>query len=144
MLNSNNESLKEEFILEIDSFEKVNSISNVYALAKLFQTLVLLKPMTYPNHPDMGIGIEQYKFEYLDTETIAEIESNIKSQVARYMDTNQIQEIKVEALQNDTTGKKDTIGIMVTLNSDLEHNSFILTISSTGNKTGKIISKIYI
>lgn len=144
MLNSNNESLKEEFILEIDSFEKVNSISDVYALAKLFQTLVLLKPMTYPNHPDMGIGIEQYKFEYLDTETIAEIESNIRSQVARYMDTNQIQEIKVEALQNDTTGKKDTIGIMVNLNSDLEHNSFILTISSTGNKTGKVISKIYI
>ena len=67
MLMSNPlESSKKETSLEINSFDKPTELSGVAAWSQLMLNLIFLKPGTYPSLPEMGVGIEEYQYDFLD------------------------------------------------------------------------------
>lgn len=138
------ECLKKEFVLDINSFGTTTNVEQLGGLARMIQTLMLLKPGTYPNHPEMGIGIEDYKFEFLDETTLADISERANSQIKKYIPSNLINDVKVGKVDNTLEKKNNTIGLLVNLISNLNgRDNIIITFSDLGKK-GKIESKIYI
>ena len=142
--------IKNEFILTIDEYGKAKTITNLYALARLIQTLFFLKPNTYPNHPSMGIGIENYKFEFLDNQTIANLTANAREQIDTYIPNNNITKMQIEkANLNDKNGI-NTLLVKFELSEDIINasnikstNNFILSFSMKENSSN-VISKILI
>lgn len=78
------ESSKKETSLEIDSFDKPCEYSDVAAWSQLLLNLIFLKPGTYPSLPEMGVGIEDYQYEFLD-EVIDALSSKINEQRTIYL-----------------------------------------------------------
>ncbi len=78
------ESNKIEPALEINSFDKPKELSGVAAWSQLILNLIFLKPGSYPSMPGLGIGIENYQYDFLD-DTIAELTAAITSQQQTYL-----------------------------------------------------------
>jgi hypothetical protein len=139
-----NECFLKEYVLNVNDYGTTESISDVLALAREIQTLMLIIPGTYPNHGDLGIGIQTYQFEILDSQTLSEIQRRCNTQISKYIPTSAIQNIRVEKVDNKLTGKNNTIGVLLNLAKPLSgKDSIILTFSDLG-KVGKVSSEIYI
>lgn len=78
------QSSKTELTLEIDSFDKPKELVEVAAWSQLILNLLYLKPGTYPSLPDMGIGIEEYQYDFID-DIAEELTSKITSQQKQYL-----------------------------------------------------------
>lgn len=137
---ANYEELKQEFYLEINDFQKIDTVEGLYALARLVQTLCLLEPGSYPNHPEMGIGIANFKFEYADDETISEIKSRINDQISKYIGSSFITNVDAKMILDEKTKKQNKVAIAIDL---MEGKNFILTFENS-EINGKIISDIFI
>jgi len=139
------ECLKNEFFLSIDDFGNVSSYDGLPALARLIQRLIIMQPMSYPDEPDMGVGIANYEFEFMDKLTLSEIEEKIKTQIDKYIPNSNINSILVEGIVDEKTNQKSIIGVLINLSTNKNYNSdsMILTFDKVG-KRGKIESKIYI
>lgn len=103
------EELKNELLFEFDNFKNPAVKEKYHALAKSILNLMLLEPGTYADAPEMGINISQYQFEFLNSETLSEIQISIRTQVDRYIPSNNIQKIAVMQNTNKVTGKKELI-----------------------------------
>jgi len=138
------ECLKNEFFLSIDNFGTVSSYNELTALARLIQRLIIMQPMSYPDDPDMGVGITNYEFEFMDSHTIGELNAKIRAQINKYIPNSNIGSVIVEVIDNDKIGQKNTIGVLINLNKSKNgKENMILTFEKVG-KVGKIESKIYI
>jgi len=135
------EELKQEFYLKINDFQKIDTIEGLYALARLIQTLCILEPGSYPNHPEMGVGIANFKFEYADEQTLGEIKSRIETQISKYIGTSFISNIQTKMLLDEKTKKENKIAVDIEL-TEVGKN-FVLTFENS-EITGKIISDIFI
>lgn len=78
------ESTKKELVLEINSFDKPKELSNVDAWSQLITNLIFLRPGTYPSMPSLGVGIEDYQYDFLE-DTIAELSAAIIEQQRVYL-----------------------------------------------------------
>ena len=78
---------RKELLLDINQYAKPAEREELDALAQTVQNLILMHKGTIPNDPNMGVGISRYLFEILDNQTISEIQLEIESQVARYIDS---------------------------------------------------------
>jgi hypothetical protein len=140
---------KKEFFLDIDDYGECASYEGLFAIAKLLQTLFLLIPGTYPNHPEMGIGLTEYQFEFMDDETKNELQFKANRQIGKYLPTYKIMGVTISFVKDDATGKQNTLSVLVNIANDdtgdvLDAmNSMVLTFEQLG-KTGKIVSKLYI
>ena len=137
---TNSECTKEEFYLDINDFQQVDSVNGLYAIARLIQILCILQPGTYPNHPDMGIGIQNFKFEYADSDTIASINSRISEQIGKYLSDPNIISVNTELVLNEYTKKKDKLAVKI----DLASSEDFVILFEQSEKTGKVLSTIYI
>jgi len=143
-LNEIEECLKNECFLQINDFGSVSMYGDLTALARLIQRLIIMHPMSYPDEPEMGVGIESYEFEFMDNITLSELTDKIKNQIDKYIPNSFIGNILVDVIDTDKSGKKNTIGVLVNLTKTKDDkNNMILTFDKVG-KTGKIESKIYI
>ena len=84
LLSDSLESQKTETSLEINSFDKPEELNEVKAWSQLLLNLIFLKPGTYPSMPEMGIGIENYQYDFLD-EAVDELTTAITSQQQTYL-----------------------------------------------------------
>ena len=75
------EPLKREFFLSIDNFGTVSSYEGLVSFARLVQRLIIMEPRSYPDDPDMGVGIGNYEFEFMDDITIGNISEKIQTQI---------------------------------------------------------------
>ena len=76
--------------------------------------------------------------------TLTEISENTRRQIEKYVTSNYIDSVIVDVIENDKTGKKNTIGILLNLSKTFEGKENMILTFDKANKTGKIISKIYI
>jgi len=138
------EALKTEQSLEISAFG-TTTVSNSYtALALRVQQLFLLEPGTNPAAITMGIGIRNYLMELADKQTLDEIYNNAKSQLDKFLPSDEIRDISVEA-QLDASNIR-TLIIKVFLhktNDEFKSGIFAVTFSSN-NTNSKVYSQIYI
>ena len=76
---------RDELLLDEDSFYKPARRNNLEALAQTIQNLLIIEKGTYPNDPNLGVGIANYMFDLADNITITKIESEIKDQIVTYI-----------------------------------------------------------
>lgn len=67
LVSSKMERDKSELSLEINSFDKPKELTRAQAWSQLILNIIFLKKGSYPSMPDLGIDIEQYEYEFLDT-----------------------------------------------------------------------------
>lgn len=157
MINLIEEATKDNLILGIDEYYQNAAYKDIFALCSMVQTLIIMEPGTYPNHPYMGIGIRNYKFEYLDSITLNSLQSRIQGQIDQYIPNNKITNVVIKAINNDVTNKQNTILVKLEFDNETEYRdsygntkdkpkiikdaiiSFLQVIN-----TSKVVSKIYL
>lgn len=96
------ESSKSEALLEINSFDKPKEVSDVAAWSQLMLNLIFLKPGTYPSMPLMGVGIENYQYEFVD-EAIEELTAAITSQQQTYLPDVPLSAVQISKVDQNGT-----------------------------------------
>lgn len=112
-----------EYLLSVDNFNKPQVATDQEAIAILLLRIILLEPGSDPLHPEMGVGIKNYRYS-LSRKT--EIEGAIKNQIQQYLPeyaTNDVQIVEItdkkvcnlEITINDTTYVYDSTNMPVPL-----------------------------
>lgn len=94
------ECLKKELSLEINSFDKPKELDHVNAWSQLLLNLIFLKPGTYPSIPNMGVGIEDYQYDFLE-EAVAELSAKIVEQQKMYLPDVPLKGVNVTNIEQD-------------------------------------------
>lgn len=71
-----------EYVLKTDAFKTPVVLENQQAIAMLLMRLILLDPGSDPLHPEMGVGIRQYRYAMGKEE---ELRERIKNQIHQYL-----------------------------------------------------------
>lgn len=82
-----------------DGFRMLKKIRDV--IKQNFKMIVLTNPGERVMEPDFGVGLKRYLFENFGQATYQNIDSRIRSQVAKYLPVVLIQEINFSQMQND-------------------------------------------
>ena len=109
---------KKELQLSINSFDNPTELSGPEAWAQLILQLLFLEPGSYPTYPDMGIGLENYQFDYLD-DVIRKLSADIIDQQSKYLPDIPLVDVSLEP--RDYNGEK-ILMIYLTFNSDMNGN----------------------
>ena len=71
-----------EYLLSVDNFNKPQIATEQEAIAILLLRIILLEPGSDPLHPEMGVGIKNYRYSLNKKD---EIENKIQEQVNQYL-----------------------------------------------------------
>ena len=91
-----------EYTLEIDSFDTPNEVTGIKGSANLILNLIFLNPGTYPTAPEMGVGLQAYRFDMIDDEMVRRLETKIKDQIQVYLPELASVDIKLTKPKDDT------------------------------------------
>ena len=83
MADSNYPDFGYELRLELDPDKQ--QVTGLYALAQTLQNLLLVEQGTYPNQPDLGVGITNEQMELLDSKTIDDLKDKIEKQIEKFI-----------------------------------------------------------
>jgi|GEM_PF-3379245 len=131
----------QEALLQVDVFSRPEYRSDLESLAQVIQNIIIIEKGTYPNQPELGVGIKNYLFEIIDGRTIVTLEENIKDQVYRFIPNDKAVEISVSLLPNQLG--KNTLAILCSVSDayqNPESKQFLILVGQNSNK--KVISKI--
>jgi len=143
--NINKECLKDEFLLHIDDVNgKIAHCDELKAFARLVQRIIIMRPMSYPDEPEMGVGIADYEFEFMDKITLNAIGDKIRSQITKYIPNSNVGNIIVDTIYNEKEKRKNTIGVLINLVRSKENKENMILTFEKVEKTGKVESKIYL
>ncbi|MCM1214022.1 MAG: hypothetical protein NC548_05830 [Lachnospiraceae bacterium] len=78
------EASKKELVLGVNVLNKPGERSGPTAWAQLILQLIFLRPGTYPSQPAMGVGIQDYDYEFVDV-AVEKLNSIIPAQIAMYL-----------------------------------------------------------
>ena len=92
------ESSKSELTLEINSFDKPKELSSVGAWSQLLLNLMFTRPGTYPSMPELGIGIEDFQYEFLDS-AIDQLTTAITTQQQTYLPDIPLSGVQVSRIE---------------------------------------------
>lgn len=73
-----------ELSLNINNFDEPATLTGADAWVKMIITLIYMDKGTYPESPEMGVGIMDYDFEFID-DIIDELEDSINDQINTYL-----------------------------------------------------------
>lgn len=73
-----------EHVLSINEFNQPKELTGRDAVNLRLMRLLLLEPGTYPDHPNMGVGIVS-KFRYMNDSSLSELSTAIGNQVSQYL-----------------------------------------------------------
>lgn len=71
-----------EYVMSINHFNKSEEYTEKRAIAILLTRLILLIPGSDPLHPDMGVGIQNYRY---GIKTLDDLKLRIKDQIETYL-----------------------------------------------------------
>ena len=77
-----------EYLLTVDEFSNPQVVEGKSAIELLLSRLILLEPGSDPLHPDMGIGIKNYRFNN-NKDALTELNKKITDQVDKFLPTYQ-------------------------------------------------------
>lgn len=90
------ESDKKELVLGINVFDKPTELIGPKAWAQLLVNLCFLRPGTYPSQPMMGIGIQDYEYEFIDA-AIERLQEEIPAQARQYLPDVPLESVEVKS-----------------------------------------------
>lgn len=94
------ESSKKETLMDINSFDKPSELSGVSAWSQLLLNLIFLKPGTYPSLPKMGIGIEDYQYDFME-DTMSELSTKITEQQKQYLPDVPLNSVQISKIEKN-------------------------------------------
>lgn len=100
---SKTESDKKELQLSINSFDNPTELTGIKAWSQLILQLLFMTPGTYPTLPEMGVGIENYQFEFVDN-VLSPLSASIIEQQRTYLSDIPLVAVTVEpaTVNNET------------------------------------------
>ena len=138
---------KQELLLSKDNFNNPAKFEGLESLAQEIQNLLIYEKGTFPNHPNLGVGISNYLFEILDERTLSDIRKNIDEQINTFIDHPYITIItNVKKVDKNSKSKSryTIIDITFTIRNLVTDTSVDIDFLYTGNpKNKKVVSKIY-
>lgn len=73
---------KKEYLLSVNKFNKPESVDEKEAIALLLVRLLLLNPGSDPLHPDMGVGLTDFRY---CLGRVSELQNRIENQITQYL-----------------------------------------------------------
>ncbi len=89
------ESNKKELQLSINSFDNPTELTGIKAWSQLILQLIFMEPGTYPSLPEMGVGIENYQYDFLP-DILSQLASSIIQQQRTYLSDVPLTGVTVE------------------------------------------------
>lgn len=142
-----------ELTLNITEFNRFDIKSNLYAFAQQVQNICLIEKGTYPNLPQLGVGIENYEFENGSSYILDKIKDEIDEAIADFVPNNFDVEITVELQDIMSKQYGQVVKILVihfdmsnpsnTVNKDTDDTSFSL-VFGRNDRNSKLVSKLII
>lgn len=104
--------MTKEFLLEIGDFDVPKELKGIYADAQQIINLLFLNPGTYQTFPEMGVGLDTYRYDIWDSVFSTKINQKIRSQIMRFLP--HLASAEVEVTQNN-----GILGIGIQINNEL-------------------------
>lgn len=125
------EANKKELGLSTNVFNKATEYQGKTAWFQLILNLIFLRPGTYPSIPNMGVGLQDYEYEYID-DVKDNIRNKIEEQVKLFLPDVPLASVEVSSV--DYEGK--TILLIVI---SLDDNGQIVTGAVASEITNRLI-----
>lgn len=122
---------KKELGLSTNVFNKATEYQGKTAWFQLILNLIFLRPGTYPSIPNMGVGIQDYEYEFLD-DVKDNIQAAIQEQVKTFLPDIPLDSVEVSSV--DYNGK-----IIMLIAISLIDNGEIVTGAVASEVTNKLI-----
>ena len=81
-----------------DDFRRQKVFTNDNAYVQLIKRLLSTRKGTYPSIPDLGIGIQSYRFEDMDILMAGDLKNEIVRQINTYIPTIPLEDINIYKL----------------------------------------------
>jgi phage baseplate assembly protein W len=133
---------KSELILAKNIYNTSARREQLEALAQTIQNMMIMETGTYPNQPELGVGIENYEFEFLDSTTLNSLKEKIDNNITKFIPTNITIDFDVDTIKNNTGKNILFFTFLVSGNSAYTDTSQIGLLF--GKDGGKVVSKILI
>lgn len=98
-----------EYLLSVDDFNNPQIVEGKSAVALLLSRLILLEPGSDPLHPEMGVGIKNYRFNS-SKNALSEIRDAVQKQVETYLPSFQNSVIEVSLKEDKILNIHITVG----------------------------------
>ncbi|ALN97966.1 putative baseplate protein [Bacillus phage vB_BpuM-BpSp] len=135
---------KDELLLEKNNFGSNASRKKLEALAQTIQNIIIIERGTYPNQPELGVGIENYQFEFSDDITMNELKSSISNQIERFIPNNDIVDFEINTIKNKSNRSVLFIQFLVSGNDEYQSVYTLNLVFGKDRDNSNIISKIYL
>lgn len=88
---------EKEYCLAVDNFKRPKVYEHEQAIAILLTRLILLNPGADPLHPDMGVGITNYRFLL---GRVDDLRQRVQDQVQTYLQCFSSPKVTIEVTEN--------------------------------------------
>lgn len=79
-----------EYVFSTDSFNKPTVVEDQPAVGLRLLELIMMEPGSNPLHPDMGVGIRNYRY---GINTLTDLEKRIGDQIRTYLPMYQLENV---------------------------------------------------
>lgn len=125
------EANKKELGLSTNVFNKATEYQGKTAWFQLILNLIFLRPGTYPSIPNMGVGLQDYEYEYID-DVKDNIRNKIEEQVNLFLPDVPLASVEVTSVEYE--GKAILLIVI-----SLEDNGQIVTGAVASEVTNRLI-----
>lgn len=125
------EANKKELGLSTNVFNKATEYQGKTAWFQLILNLIFLRPGTYPSIPNMGVGLQDYEYEYID-DVKDNIRNKIEEQVNLFLPDVPLASVEVTSVEYE---RKTILLIVISL----EDNGQIVTGAVASEVTNHLI-----
>lgn len=125
------EANKKELGLSTNVFNKATEYQGKTAWFQLILNLIFLRPGTYPSIPNMGVGLQDYEYEYID-DVKDNIRNKIEEQVNLFLPDVPLASVEVTSVEYE--GKT-----ILLIAISLEDNGQIVTGAVASEVTNRLI-----
>lgn len=132
-----------ELTLIKNDFNILHQYQDKTALAQVIQNILLIEPGTYPNNPTLGVGIENYLFEKVDSLFKTDLETIITNQIYKFIPNSYGIDVDVDQQEIEGGLKALVIKFEIRDYANEELLDFGI-VYGTKNNSDKIVSKLII
>ena len=131
-----------ELTLNRSEFNRLDQRTDKISLAQTIQNLLIIKKGTYPNQPELGIGIEEYMFELASEDVIRDLEYAIDEQIKKFIPTNYNIEFEVDTDSQYSKKGLSVLSITFTINDNENDGSSFQLLFGKSDRENKLVSRL--
>ena len=83
---------RREYLCSIDNFNRPTVVDDESAVGLRLLALLMMEPGSNPLHPDMGVGIRNYRY---GINTLSDLEDRIRDQIKTYLPMSQLDNVAI-------------------------------------------------